>query len=69
MEQQNPEKVLVYKIIVFRAGSTNSRILEQDTSHWQPICYEATLIFKISLSQVYSEAGSLGKMKVIMKVL
>ena len=33
MEQQNPEKVLVYKIIVFRAGSTNSRILEQDTSH------------------------------------
>ena len=56
-------------IIAFEPGSTNSHILEQDTSHWQSICYQATLRFKISLSQVYSKAGSLRMMDYIMKVL
>ena len=33
MEQENPKNVLVFKIIPFKPESTNSRILEQDTSH------------------------------------
>ena len=33
MEQENPKNFLVFKIIPFKPESTNSRILEQDTSH------------------------------------
>ena len=33
MEQENPKKFLVFKIIAFLAGSTNSHILEQDTCY------------------------------------
>ena len=47
MEQENPEKVLVLKIIEFEAGSTNSHILEQNTSDWQTICYQAPQRYKI----------------------
>ena len=35
MEQENPKKFLVFKIMGFDAGSIKSDILEQDTSHWQ----------------------------------
>ena len=45
--KKNQAKFLVFKIIAFEPGSTNSHILEQDTSHWQSICYQATLRFKI----------------------
>ena len=69
MEQENPKKFFEFKILVSEQGSTNSHILEQDTCHWQSICYQATLRFKISLSEVYSKAGSLGMMKNRMKVL
>ena len=69
MEQENQKKFLISKIIAFEPGSTNSHILEQDTSHWQSICYQATLRFKISLKEVYSKAGSLRVMKNIMKGL
>ena len=53
MEQKNQQKLLVFKITALELGSTNSYILEQDTSHWQSISYQATLRFKISLSEVY----------------
>ena len=69
MEQKNGKKILVFKITACEPGSTNSHILEQDTCHWQSICYQATLRFKISLKEVYSKAGSLRVMKNIMKVL
>ena len=69
MEQENPKKFLVFKIMGFDAGSIKSDILEQDTSHWQSICLQATQRFKISLSEVYSKAGSFRVMKNIMKVL
>ena len=69
MEQENPKKILVFKIIAFEAGSTNSHILKQDSCHWQSICYQGTRIFKIPLKQVYSKAGSLRVMKTLMKVL
>ena len=69
MEQENPKKFFEFKILVSEQGSTNSHILEQDTCHWQSICYQATLRFKISLSEVYSKAGSIRVMKNILKAL
>ena len=49
MGQENPKNFLVFKIIAFEQGSTNAHILEQDTCHWQSICYQATPRIKISL--------------------
>ena len=69
MGEKNQKKFLVFKIIAFELGSTNSHNYEQDTCHWQSICYQATLRFKISLKEVYSKAGSLRVIKNIMKVL
>ena len=69
MEKKNQKKILVLKIIGFEPGSTNSHNPEQDTCHWQSICYEGTLRFKISLNEIYSKAGSLKVMENIMKVL
>ena len=67
MEIENPTKFFQFKILVSEQGLTNSHILEQDTCHWQPICYQATLKFKMSLKGVYSKAGSLRVIKNIMK--
>ena len=69
MEQTSPKKLFLFKIIVFEQGSTNSYILEQDTCHWQSICYQATQRFNMSLRIVYSKPGSLRVIKNIMKVL
>ena len=69
MDQKFRKKLLVFKIIGSEPGSTNSDNPEQDTCHWQSICYQAILRFKISLREVYSKAGSLRVMKNIMKVL
>ena len=57
MEQKNVKKFLVFRIIAFEPGSTNSHNPEQDTCHWQSICYETTLRFNISLREVYSKQG------------
>ena len=69
MEQKNQKIFLVFKIIAFEPGSTNSHNPEHDTCIWQSICYQATLRFKISIKEVYSKAGSLRVMKNIVKVL
>ena len=69
MEQKKEKKILAFKKIALDLGSRNSRILEQDTCHWQSICYQASLRFNISLRVVYSKAGFLRVMKNIMKVL
>ena len=63
MQQKNPKKIFLFKIIVFEQGSSNSYILEQDTCHWQSICYQATQRFNMSLRVVYSKPGSLRVMK------
>ena len=68
MEIENPKKFFEFKILVSYQGSTNSHILEQDTCQWQPISYQATLKFKMSLRGVYSKPGSLRVIKNIMKV-
>ena len=69
LEQKKQKKILVFEVIASDLRSTNSRILEHDTCHWQPICYQAILRFKISLREVYSKADSLRVMKSIIKVL
>ena len=54
MEQKNPKKFLVFKIISFEWGSTNCLNLEKDTCHWQSMCYETSLSFKISETRLFS---------------
>ena len=38
---------LAVEIIAFEAAPTNSQNPEEDTCHWQSICYQATLTFNI----------------------
>ena len=54
---------LFLKIIVFELGTTNSLNLEKDTCHWQSMCYETPLRFKISLREIFFKSGSLRVMK------
>ena len=68
-KKKNQKKVLVFKIIAFEPESRNSHVLEQDTSHWQSICYQDTARFKISVKEKFSKPGSLRVMKKMMKVL
>ena len=63
MQQKNPKKIFLFKIIVFEQVSSNSYIFEQDTCHWQSICYQGTQRFNMSLRLVYSKPGSLRVMK------
>ena len=69
MEKENPKNIFLFKIIVCEQGSANSHILEQDTCHWQSICYQPTRIFNMSLRDIYSKPGSLRVIRNIMKVL
>ena len=69
MEVKNQKKFLVFKIFAFELGPTNSHNPEQDTCHWQSICYQATLRFNLLLREAYSKAGFLRVMKKITKVL
>ena len=47
MEQKYAKMFLVFKIIGFEPGSTNSHNPEERTCHWQSICYQAILRFNI----------------------
>ena len=58
MEQENLIKFLVLKISAFELGMTNSHNPEQDNCHWESICYERSLRFKISLREIFSKSGS-----------
>ena len=58
MGEKNKKKVLVSKIIAFELGTTNSHNLEQDTCHWQSICYKTPLRFTMSLKQIFWKSGS-----------
>ena len=60
MEQKNVKMFLVLQINASEPGSTNSHIVEQDTCHWQSICYQARVRFNKSIrtyipNQVLSE--------------
>ena len=63
MEQTNPRKVLVLKIIAFESGMANSDNLQQDNCLWQSMCYETPLGFKISLRVIISKSRSPRVMK------
>ena len=72
--KKNQKKFLLFNIIAFEPGSTNSHNPEQDTSHWQSICYQGTLRFNISLMEAYSRASCIRLMKknkksALMKIL
>ena len=69
MEQKNQKNCLVFRIIPLGPGSTISVILDQETSHWQSICYQGTLKLKISQREKFSKQGSLRAMENMMKVL
>ena len=53
----------VLKIIAFESGTTNSHNPEQDTCHWQSMCYETRLRFNISLREIFSKLESPVMMK------
>ena len=63
MGQKNRRKLLVLKIIALESGTTNSHNPEQDTCHWQSMCYETHLRFNISLREIFSKSGSSRVMK------
>ena len=57
IEQKNLKKLLVFKIIAFESGTTNSHNPEQDICHWQSMCYGTALRFNISLREIFSKSG------------
>ena len=63
MEQKILKKLLVLRIIAFESGTTNSQNPEQDNCHWQSMCYERSLRFKISLREILSKSASPRVMK------
>ena len=63
MEQTNPRKFLVLKIIAFESEMANSDNLQQDNCLWQSMCYETPLGFKISLRVIISKSRSPRVMK------
>ena len=63
MEQTNPRKVLVLKIIAFESEMANSDNLQQDNCLWQSMCYETPLGFNISLRVIISKSRSPRVMK------
>ena len=52
------ENILIFKITALESGSTNFLYLEKDTCHWQSMCYETPLTFKISLREIFFKSGS-----------
>ena len=74
MRENKQKKILDIKIIAFELGTRNSHNPEQNTCHWQSMCYKTPLRFKISLREIISESDSLRVMKkydqnVLMQIL
>ena len=63
MEKKNEEKFVVLKITPFESGTKKSQKLEQDTCHWQTICYETPPRFNMSLTDIFSKSCFLRVMK------
>ena len=45
------------------SGTTNSLNLENDTCHWESMCYETSLRFNISLREIFLQSGSIRMME------
>ena len=63
MEEKNPKKLFILKIIPFELGMTYSHNQEHDISPWQSICYKTPLRFNISLREILSKSVSFIVMK------
>ena len=63
MEEKNDKMFSVLKIMAFESERTNSHNPEQDSCHWQSMCYETPLRFNISLREIISESIFLRVMK------
>ena len=63
MEQNNQKKVLALQIIALELATTNSYNLEQNTCHWQSICYETPLRFAMSVKEIFCQSRFLRVMK------
>ena len=63
MDWKNQKEFFVLKILGIESGTTSSLNLEKDTCHWQSMCYETPLRFKISLREIFFKSGSLRVMK------
>ena len=57
-KKKNQQRSLVLKIIAFESGTTIAHNLEQDICHWQSMCYETSLRFNISLTEIFSKSAS-----------
>ena len=53
----------VLKITEFESRTTNSHNPEQNTCHWQSMCYEKTLRFNRSLKEIFPNSSSLRVMR------
>ena len=62
-KKKNQEKFVVLKITAFESGMKKSHKPEQDTSHWQTICYETPRRFNMSLTDIFSKSCFLRVMK------
>ena len=51
MKQKNEKKFLNLMIIAFESATSKSHNPEQDTCHWQSMCYETSLRFNMSLKR------------------
>ena len=63
MEKKNKKKFLVLRIILFESEKANSHNPEQDTCHWQSMCYKTSLGFNILLTKIFFKSRSLRVMK------
>ena len=63
MEQKNPIRLLLLKIIAFESGTTNSHNPEQNIFHWHSVRYETPLRINILLREIFSKSGSPRLMK------
>ena len=63
MEKKIVKKFFVFKINAFESGTRNSHNPEQDTCDYQSMFYKTPLRFNISLTEIFSNTGSLRVMK------
>ena len=62
-ERKNQKKISVDNIIPFESGTTNFLNLEKDTCHWESTSYETSLIFTISLREIFLQSCSITMME------
>ena len=53
MDWKNQKEFLVSKIISIKSWTTSSLNLEEDTCHWQSMCYKTSLRFNISRREIF----------------